>query len=62
MNNATSFTYSSASEMFRSVLGDSSIKTIKSQKLKKQDSAIKEFVCNFSKVCVASAGGVIMFK
>ena len=62
MEKAQNYTYSTASEMFRSVLGESAVKPVKVQPDEKQDRAICEYIRRFGAVCMASAGGLMMFK
>lgn len=62
MEKQQKYTYSTASEMFRSILGESAVKPIKVQPDAKQDKAVYEYIRRFGAVCVASAGGLMMFK
>lgn len=56
------YTYSSATEMFRSVLGAEKVQSVKPKANVKQDRAITDFIRKFSAVCVSSAGGLMMFE
>ena len=62
MENTQNYTYSTVSDMFRSVLGQSEIKSIDVRQDKAKDRAISEYVRKFSAACAASAGGLMMFK
>ena len=62
MKNAQNYTYSTASEMFRSVLGKSAVKPVDVRLEEKTDKAISEYIRKFSAACSASAGGLMMFK
>ena len=62
MKNTQNYTYSSASEMFRSVLGKSAVKPVDVRREEKTDRAISTYIRKFSAACAASAGGLMMFK
>jgi len=62
MENVKNYTYSTASEMFRSVLGEGSVKPVRVQPDKKRDSAVTDYMRKFASACVASAGGLMLFK
>lgn len=62
MENTQNYTYSTPSEMFRSVLGDKSVKPVKVRAEEKLDRAISEYIRKFSAACSVSAGGLMMFK
>jgi hypothetical protein len=62
MESVKNYTYSTASEMFRSVLGEEAVKPVKVRPDEKRDSAVTDYMRKFASACVASAGGLMWFK
>lgn len=62
MEKQQKYTYSTAREMFRSVFGDKSVKPVKVCADEKRDRAVADYIRKFGCACVASAGGLMLFK